>query len=181
MSKLSDISNRAIREAIGNRTFSQAVLASNGASGATVKTTVVPSGGIVYSIDGQVYKKANLSAQALTALAALQNPVTGQDGFYTQPDGKTVYYLFVINAAGTVYCIQGTYASQTFTAFRSAVGTGYVPDIATPATYATIGVMKIVTSGGTFTPGTTNLDATGVTATFADLSTLPSNSTPTTA
>jgi hypothetical protein len=53
------------------------------------------------------------------------------------------------------------------------VGDGAIPDIAVKSTYAPFAVIKVVTNGGTFTPGTTNWDATGVTASAAPVSVLP--------
>jgi hypothetical protein len=63
--------------ALANSIEGQPVLAVNGGGQATFKTTVVPSGGIVFRLNGQKYLKADLSAQVLTGFnlattAALQ-------------------------------------------------------------------------------------------------------------
>ena len=51
-------------------------------------------------------------------------------------------------------------------------GTGGIP--ALPAGYCPIGAIKVKTAAATtFTPGTTALDAAGLTVTFTDLSQLP--------
>lgn len=173
MSKLSDLSNGHLRELLGCYSQGTCVPAINAGSAATIKTTQLPAASFCVTINGQPKLLANLSAQALTALAALQNPITGQDGFYVQPVLTTAYYLFVANAAGTVYTIQGTYSGQAFTAFKSALGDGSMPDIAVKETYAPIGAMKVVlANAATFTPGTTALDASDVTVTYASLNRL---------
>jgi hypothetical protein len=52
--------------ALVNRVHSQAVPAVNSGGAATFKTTVVPTGGIVFNINGIRYLKANLSAQVIS-------------------------------------------------------------------------------------------------------------------
>lgn len=174
MSKLSDISNANLRELLGCYSSGTCVPAMNAGGAATIKTTQSPAASFFTVINGQPKLLANLSAQALTALAALQNPITGQDGFYVQPVLTTVYYLFVANAAGTVYTIQGTYDGQVIArAGRNGLGTGEMPDIAVKETYAPIGAMKVVlASTATFTPATTALDAANVTVTYASINRL---------
>lgn len=174
MSKYSDISNRAIKEQFAAYSVGLAVPAINAGSAATLKTTQSPAASLLTVINGVPKLKADLSAQVITALAALQNPITGQDTFYVQPVSTTVYYVIVVNGSGTVYVIQGTYSGQTFTAFKNALGTGAIPDIAVPNLYAPIGAFKVVTdSTHTFTPATTALDAAGVTVTYCSLNRLP--------
>ncbi len=52
------------------------------------------------------------------------------------------------------------------------VGDGDIPD--EPAGYTAIGAIKVVTAAETtFTPGTTLLDAAGITATYFDVAVLP--------
>ena len=174
MSKLSDISNAAVREMLGTYSVGTIVLAATG-SAATLKSTQSPAASFFTVINGVPRLKANLSGYALATLAALQFPETGQNGYYIQPAGTAVYYLLVINAAGTVYAIQGSYAGQSFVPFTSKLGTGDLPGVAVKETYAPIGCMLMTTDAShTFTPATTNTDATGCTATFADLNVLPS-------
>lgn len=169
MSRLNDVQHKAMRRLLGNRCFSKVVLAINGASAATVSTTVVPAGGIVYSVDGRQYLKANLAAQALTVNAAQQAVVTGQETFYVQPVSTTVYYVVCLDSAGNVRTVQGTYFGQVFVPYIAQTGDGSIPDVGDSLT--AIGMIKIATSGSvTFTPGTTALDAAGVTATYYDLS-----------
>lgn len=173
MSRLNEIQHNVLRNLIGNRCFSKPVLAINAGGAATIKTTVVPAGGIVFTVDGVSKLKANLAAEVLATLAAVQREITGLDGYYVQPIGKTVYYLVCLDAAGTVYTIQGTYVGQSFTPYSNRLGDGKMPcDIG--STLTPIGYIKVVTGSATFTPATTLLDAANITFTFGDLSAIPS-------
>lgn len=173
MAKLSDISNRAIRELFSCRMVPSAgtmVLAKGNGSAAKIDST----NGCDLVIAGRSYALAALNEVVVTALAALQNPVTGQDTFYVQPVSQTVYYTIVANSGGTVYCIQGTYSGQTFTPFKNKLGDGSIPDVAVADTYCVLGYVKVVTDAThTFTPATTAFDAAGITSTFYDAVALP--------
>lgn len=173
-----DISNKAIRE-LGAAYMSGAVpvLAANAGSAATIKTTQSPAASLATVINGVPKLKANLSAQALTVLAALQQPVNGNTGFIRQPAGTTAYYLVVVNGAGSVYTIQGNWASYVASNPFKTDGNVLIPEIYVPELYAPLGCIKLVnatyTTSGGWLPGTTNLDASGVTATYCDLHRLP--------
>jgi hypothetical protein len=148
MSKISDVYNAALRALLGFACLTKVTLAINAASAATFKTTGTTS----YTCDGIWFTKAALAAQAFTA------------GHAVQAIGTTRYYLVTLDSAGTVRTIQGTSG-------------GGMPDA--PANQTPIGAIKIVTNASTtFTPGTTALDAAGVTATYIDLCVLPANQTP---
>lgn len=164
--RLDDIMQLALRAQLGNRiSGTPAVLAINLGGAATVKTT----NAILYTVDQYIFTKAALAAQALSVNATLQAKITFQTTFYIQPVSSTVYYLLVMNAAGTVSCLQGTYSGQQFTGANILLGDGSIPD-PQDATYVAFGLIKIVTnSSTTFTPGTTALDAAGLTVTFKDL------------
>lgn len=164
--RLDDIMELPLRAALGNRVTSGVVtLAINAGSAATIKTT----GTTTYQIDSRPYTKAALSAQALTANATLQAKITFQTGFYIQPISTTVYYLVLLNSAGTVTVLQGTYSGQQFTGANIPLGDGSIPD-PQDLSYCAIGLIKIVTNASTtFTPATTALDAAGLTVTFYDL------------
>jgi len=169
MSRTSDLLQAAVRELLSNRTFVKPVLAINAASAATVKTT----NAIVYSVDGVMYSKALLSAQSI----AVTNNFTGSTGgAYVQPASTTVFYTLALDASGNVSVTQGTYAGQDLSqrsVGASAKGNGLIPDA--PAGTAPFGVLKVATnSSTTFTPGTTALDAAGVTVGYYDVSVLPS-------
>lgn len=176
---IGNISNKAVRELAAAYSIGLAVPAMNAGGAATLKTTQSPASSLHTVINGVPKLKANLSAQALTALAALQKPVTGRDTFYIQPVSTTVYYVIVVNGAGTVYVIQGTYSGQNLLPYGLGLGDGSIPDIAVGESYAPIGAFKVVTaSTATFTPGTTALDAAGVTTTYCSLNRIP-NALPT--
>lgn len=173
MSALKDVQHGEIRRIIGNACASKATLAINAGSAATIKTT----GTTNYTIDGIWYAKAALSAQAIDITHdCFGNAVGGANlSEYTQPAGKTVYYLVCLNAAGTVAIVQGNYSGQSL-AFpdlsKVLTGTGEIPK--EPSGYTAIGMFKVVTAGvATFNPGSTALDATDVTVTYYDVARLP--------
>lgn len=174
MAKLSDVSNRALREMLGTHFKSRTLVNLQDAT-ATFDGVSEPDAIMVYSIAGNIYTTADVTNKALATLEALQKPITGRSGYYTQPDGKTVYYVACVNAAGTMYVIQGTYSGQDITLPDGGkiLGTGEIPDIVVPDTYAPFAVFKVVTSGGTFVPATTNWNAAGVVAYAAPVTVLP--------
>lgn len=169
MARTSDLLNAAIRELVANRCHSKITLAINAGSAATVKNT----GAVIYSVDGVMYTKSALSAQAITVT---HNYTGAAGGAYVQPANTTVFYVLCLNAAGTVAVVQGTYSGQNLSgtsAGATAKGTGLIPNA--PADYTPIGIIKIATGAVTFTAGTTALDAANVTATYYDVSILPSS------
>lgn len=173
MSKLNDVSNAALRDLLGTFSFGKHTLAAT-AGAATYTTTQSPAASAGIVIDGKPSLFANLAAKVVATLAALQQPITGLNGYYVQPAGTTVYYVVVTDGTNT-YVIQGTYAGQVFTPFRQQLGTGDVPDVAVKSTYAVLGIIKVVTAGAaTFTPATTFWDAASVTSTAFDYHRLPS-------
>jgi len=161
---LADISNGALRELLGTRGVSRSLVnLQNGT--ATFDSVTEPDAIIRFDIDGVACTTADVTNKALATLAALQNPVTGLDGYYTQPAGKTVYYVWVVNAAGTSYVIQGTYNGQVLGGGTAiTLGDGSIPKIAVPGTYAPLAIFKVVTAAGTFIPGTTFWDSANLTA-----------------
>lgn len=165
MSKLSDVSDKALRELLGTRCLSSSTVNLQDAT-ATFDSVTEPDAKIVYEIDGLKYEAADVTNEALVTLAALQNPITGLDGYYSQPVSTTVYYVWVKNAAGTDYVIQGTYAGQVINrAGRNGLGDGSIPDIAVAATYAPIAIFRVVNGvTAVWIPGTTNWNATNVDA-----------------
>lgn len=169
MSKISDLTGQALRDLIGNMSYSKAVLAINAASAATVKTT----GALAFSINGVQLTKAALAAQSIAITHTDDGRVAGNS--YVQPALTTVYYTLGVNAAGTISVTQGTYAGQLLIsgqAGSSYAGDGSVPNA--PAGYVPFGVMKVATGAATtFTPATTLLDAALVTVTYFDVAVMP--------
>ncbi len=114
------------------------------ATGSTA-SRVTTGAAINYCIGGQMYLKA------ATANAFVHTDLT------VVADGETRYFLLSLNAAGTALITQGTSTS--------------LPEC--PADNCPVGAMKIVCSGGSFTPATTSHAGTGVTTTYYNLSTMP--------
>lgn len=174
MSRVSDLTNAAVAALIAfcNVTPAAAAvnLAINAASAATLKTNAA----LQYVNNGVIKYKAALAAQSIVPTVGLA---------YVQPINTTAYFTLGLTAAGAVVVVQGSYAGQTLNldpskglgnaqAGTSWTGDGSIPDL--PAGVTPIGVLKIVTNGvATFTPGTTALDAAGVTASYFDVAVLP--------
>jgi hypothetical protein len=177
MARLQDIQARALRELIGTRITSRSLVnLQNGT--ATFDSVTEPDGIIVGLIGGGGFSTADVTDKALVTLAALQNPVTGNDGYYDQPKSTTVYYLWVVNAAGTSYVIQGTYAGQVlgYGFPRGPKGDGSIPDVAVPDTYAPVAVFKVVNgTTAVWIPGTTNWNASNVVSSAAPVGALTSD------
>lgn len=175
MAKLSQVTNAPIRTLLGNTVLNRIVLAINAASAATVKTT----NAIEYTINGVVYNKATLAAQAITVTHNWQG---NSASAYVQPINKTAYYVLALDSSGNVKCIQGNYAGQTLAQDPTVgvgqsvmgatwVGDGSIPDV--PADLCAFGIIKVVTGSAAFTPATTALDAANITFTFYDIARLP--------
>lgn len=154
MSKLSDLTNKAVMDLLGSMNFVKPVLAINAASAATVKTT----NALTYTVNGVMYSKAILAAQSIAVTHTDNGRAVG--GGYVQPASTTVYYTLSVNAAGVISVTQGTFAGQTVVVGQSGTsyaGDGSIPDV--PAGYSAFGVIKVITNAGqTFAPGTDALD-----------------------
>lgn len=112
----------------------------------TNANTLKTANAISYTIDGRLYTKAATDNIAMTA--ATQQAVS-----------TYCLYLVSVDAAAAVTVTKGT-----------SVGTDVAVLPALPADSAPIGYFKIVTDGvTTFTSGTTDLSAAGITETYADL------------
>lgn len=121
-------------------------LGAAGLAEGTNASTIQTVNAIDFSIGGRLYSKAATDNIAMTAAAA-------------QAAEMYCMYLVSINASGTVKITKGT---------DVATDTAVLP--AVPASEAVIGAFKILTAAGTtFTSGTTDLSAAGITATFYDL------------
>jgi len=176
MTFLADVSRADLRELLGCRTMGNSLINCQNST-ATFDIVSSPSTTIYYCINGASYKLSDFTNKVLATLDALQTPVTGQAGYYQQPVSTTVFYLVVVNAAGTVYTIQGTYSGQIISrngGLNVTVGDGSIPDIAVKGTYAPVGVIKVVNgTNAVWIPATTNWDATGVTSSACAINILP--------
>lgn len=126
--------------------MSSPTLAVDSGGAATFKTTVVPSGGIVFRINGVHYLKANLSAQVLTGFNLASMGV-----------GQFTLLRVELDSAGAVGIVQGGI-------FNSAAEASARPP-SRSADKVTIGTILLPAS---FVPGTTALDAAGVVFTDGD-------------
>lgn len=147
MATLKELNLESLRELIGFACLTKATLAINDAAAATFKST----GTITYLSDGLFKTKSALSAQAFST------------GHAAQAVGETGYYVVSLNAGGTV--------STTQHVFNTSSGVAKLPDV--PDGNTPIGIIKVVAASAVFTPGTTALDAAGVTVTYHDCSILP--------
>lgn len=127
-----------------------------GLAAGTTAGTVQLVAATIYAINGQMYAKAITNNIALTA-APLQADLT------------TAIYVLALDAAGALTSYQGIPQLTS----DLAAGNKVLQWPTYPTTVAPIGYMKVVLSGGTFTAGTTALNAAGVTATFVDLFQVP--------
>ncbi len=145
MSDIRKLDHQAVREAVGSVCHGSAGLAEG-----TNANTIQIARAISYSIGGRQYNKAITDNIAMTALAA-------------QAALTDCMYLVLINAAGTVSIVKGVEVAN---------GAGAaLPDNPDATTYCVIGAFKIATAAATtFTSGTTDLSAAGITDTFYDLS-----------
>jgi hypothetical protein len=177
MASLVDLISAATR-VIANRS------ANSGAAVIGGTATAFSTGAAInYTIDG-IYRQlaaqtntafAPLVAADLPAISANYTQPSGLPGFYTQPANTTVYYVLCVNAAGAVRVVQGTVLGAILPAQFGieARGDGKVPPI--PDGVAPFAVIRVVSGGSVFTPGTTAL--TGI-ATFFNVEYVPVNRRP---
>lgn len=130
-----------------------------GLAAGTNAGTVQLAAATIYAINGVSASKAITNNIALTAAPL-------------QPDLTTCIYLLALDAAGALTSYQGIPQLNVDLAAGNKVLQFPDPSLR-PVTVCPIGYMKIVTNGGTFTAGTTALNAAGVTATFVDLFQVP--------
>jgi hypothetical protein len=145
-----------------------------GTTAGTVKTTVA----VTYALDGRFYSKAitdniAISYSGSSVYQAAAGGIQAVNGAFSGGvNGSTRLYLLNLDASGNVTILPGAIVdSAELAAGRVAL---QFPD--TPNGVCTFGAMRIaVTAGTMFTPGTTSLAASGVTASFINLATAPAN------
>jgi len=151
---LGDINTAALRNLLGNRCFTKGLLAA-GSNTAKLKTT---TNTVEYCIDGILYEKA------ATDDLFVFTTVT------PQADLTTCFYAMCLDKNGASVVVNGTPVLTS----KVAAGTdrAMIPEI--PATACMIGAVKVVASGGAFTPGTSAVATAGnFTVTFYNLSCTP--------
>jgi len=134
----------------GTACLSKAGLA-EGTAANTFKTAAPNGAGMDFSIDGFGYHKAEGDSIAFTAAA-------------TQADLTSCLYLVCLNAAGTYSTVKGTEVLSADLASGAKALTWPKPAAGT----CPIGAIRVDTSGGTFTAGSTDLGAGTVTDTYYD-------------
>lgn len=122
----------------------------------TSANTIQIAAAAAFCINGVLYAKAITDNIAMTACD-------------TQAADTNCLYLVSVDAAGTVTITKGDEVSTTDIT-NDIVGLN-IPEL--PADNAPIGMFKIVTDAVTFTSGTTDLSASGVTDTYYNLFSLP--------
>jgi hypothetical protein len=139
----------------GTFCLSKAGLA-EGTNANTIKTAAPNGAGTDYCIGGVLYHKADTDNITVTACAV-------------QADLTTCLYTVSIDSAGTVTTTKG---NEVLTA-QLGDGNSACSWPAVPAGNCVLGGIKVVTSGGTFTAGSTDLGAGTVTDTYYDFFALP--------
>lgn len=143
----------------------------------TNANTIQIAAEIKYILDGRFYTKAvtdNIAIsfsgpsvyQAPTGVGSINGSFTGGVG------GSTRLYLICLDAAGAVSIVPGKIVNTAdLTAGRVSLD---FPD--NPSGVCPIGAMRIaLTQNTTYTPGSVDLSASGVTATFINLADVPAN------
>lgn len=156
-----------------------AALSSGALASGTNSGTVQNTATITYVIDGRFYSKAatNNMSVAYTGPSIYQaaaggvQAITGQ--FSGGANGSTRLYLLLLDASGNLSVLPGPIVdSAELSAGRAALAFPVV----TASGVCPVGAMRIaLTAGTTFLPGTTALNAAGVTATFINLADVPAN------
>ncbi len=157
---LNDLDLAALRQLIGDRSYSKGALAKHGANHENVLTTVA----VDFSIGGVMYTKAITAEFDLSGVAVLNEQGEVLSAVTAQAIGKVRAYLLVLNAAGTPAIIQGVPATSGSACVCPGTPPGYAPFAAIKVTNA---------SAGTFTLGTTALNTAGLTVAYTDLSVAP--------
>lgn len=153
-------------------------LAAAGLAEGTNANTIQIANTISYVIDGRFYSKAATDNIAISysgpsvyqAAAGGVQAVNG--GFSGGVNGSTRLYLVCLDASGNVSIVPGKIVdSAELTAGRVALEFPSAPKGVCP-----IGAVRVALTAGTaFTPGSTDLGASGVTDTYYDLLDVPAN------
>lgn len=143
----------------------------------TNANTIQIAAAINYVIDGRFYSKSitdNIAIsytgptvyQAPTGVGSVNGGFTGGVG------GSTRLYLICLSTAGAVSIVPGEIVPSADLA--AGINALEFPDA--PIGVCPIGALRVaLTQGTTFTPGSVDLSASGVTASFINLATVPAN------
>lgn len=153
-------------------------LAAAGLAEGTNANTIKTANNVTYTIDGRFYSKnatdnIAISYSGATVYQAAAGGIQAVNGGFTGGvNGSTRIYLICLDADGAVSIVPGQIVdSAELAAGRVAL---MFPDA--PRGVCPIGAMRIALTAGTaFTPGSTDLSASGVTDTWYDLMDVPAN------
>ena len=153
-------------------------LASAGLAEGTNANTIQIANNVTYTVDGRFYAKSAtdniaISYAGASVYQAAAGGVQAINGTFTGGvNGSTRLYLIGLDASGAVSIAPGAIVDTAeLTAGR--VGLQF-PDA--PAGVCPIGALRIALTAGTaFTPGATDVSASGVTDTFYNLADMPAN------
>lgn len=153
-------------------------LAAAGLAEGTNANTIQTANNITYTIDGKFYAKSAtdniaISYSGPSVYQAAAGGVQAVNGSFTGAvGGSTRLYLIALDASGAASIVPGAIVNTAeLTAGRVAL---QFPDA--PKGVCPIGALRVaLTAGTTFAPGSTDLSASGVTATFIDLADVPAS------
>lgn len=149
----------------GNFAFTSGALA-NGTNAGTIQTTAT----ITYCVNGVFASRAAINnvSIAYSGPAVYSTPVDGS--FTGQVGGSTRLYGLYLDAAGNISVFPGPIVNSA----ELAAGTAALHFPAMQRDRVCFGALRIaVTAGTTFIPGTTALNAAGVTASYLNLFSVP--------
>jgi len=152
----------------GNFAFNSGALAI-GTNKARIKNAAL----INYTINGEFKSKAISDDQAIAFVGPdvySQNAVESNGGFTGEVGGSTRLYNIYLDGAGTFSIEPGKIVKTV----ELAAGVAPLQFAGTQRNKACVGALRVaVTAGTTFVPNVTLLDASGVTASFINLSSVP--------
>jgi hypothetical protein len=149
---------------MGGATFVTTKAGLSGITGAA--TTFSTTAAIVYAINGKAYSKAAVSGGATPTT----DSITGV-AFVPLAANQGCAFLFHVNAAGTIGVAQGgVQALDKSGAFVVPPQFADVPDTVAPFGYV---IVKDGSTGGAWTFGTSNWNATGITVSVQDILSTP--------
>lgn len=150
--------------------------ASAGLAEGTNANTIKTVNNITYAIDGNFYAKSAtdniaISYSGATVYQAAAGGIQAVNGGFTGGvNGSTRLYLVCLDSAGAVSIVPGKIVdSAELAAGRVSLD---FPDA--PLGVCPIGAIKVALTAGTaFTPGSTDLGASGITDTYYNLASVP--------
>lgn len=145
---------------LGTRALSYGLIAIHGTNAENVKTT----NAVEFCIDGVMYSKAAASEIDISGLDVIDEQGAAS-AMTAQATAKDRIYLLALDKDGNIHVVQG-----------QDVDTGadcFCPGC--PALHAPFAAVKVANATGSdFTFGTTDLDTSGITDTYFNLSVVPS-------